>query len=58
MIGYYIIGAKSLQENPLTNGGVQRGSPLCQGAVGVPQNSKFPHDWGIQGVEKRLVNAF
>ncbi len=51
MMGYYIIGAKSPQERPFTNRGVQSGFPLCQGSGGVPPNSKLPHDWGIQGVE-------
>jgi hypothetical protein len=40
--------------------GVQRGKAILPeeglGGWGYPPTLKFPQDWGIKGVEKRLIN--
>jgi len=39
------------------NWGVQRGRALLVRVWGCPPVSKFPQDWGIQGVdEKRMIS--
>jgi hypothetical protein len=38
-------------------GGVQWDSPSA-GGLGVSPNLKLPQEWGIQGVEKGLLNPF
>ena len=38
-------------------GGVQRDSPSA-GGLGVSPNLKLPQEWGIQRVEKGLLNPF
>jgi hypothetical protein len=52
MMGYYIIGAKSLQERLFTDRGVQRGFPLCQGSGGVPQILNSLMIGGYKGLKR------
>jgi hypothetical protein len=39
-----------------SNWGVQRGIAPLPGVLGVSPNFHFPQDWGIEGVERRLLN--
>jgi len=56
-MGIMVASIKGLIMIAFSKWGVQRGpSSEGLGVWGYPPTLKFPQDWGIKGVEKRLIN--
>jgi len=55
-MGIMVVSIKGLIMIAFRKWGVQRGKASLLGVWGYPPTLKFPQDWGIKGVEKRLIN--
>jgi hypothetical protein len=55
-MGIMVASIKGLIMIAFRKWGVQRGKAPLLGVWGYPPTLKFPQDWGIKGVEKRLIN--